>query len=308
MDRHLEHTYQSQHITVLLKEAVEYLNCQSGQHYLDFTFGGGGHSEAILKQTAPLGIVDAFDKDAQAIASYNNDALLGKRLFIHHQTMSQVPHWLDQQQSWSKYSGALIDCGVSSFQLDHPGRGFSYMHDGPLDMRMDNQSGMTAKQLILKSSEQDLKRIIKDYGEENFAGRIARTIKERQAQLISTQDLVDCIVRAIPDFVKGKKKQAVLSRVFQAIRIAVNEEMREIELVLGHLCENLKAMARIVVITFHSIEDRLVKQLFKEKEKHGYVKRINKKVIVPSEEEIAFNPRSRSAKMRVVECLGGAVS
>lgn len=299
--------YQSDHVTVLLKEAVEYLNCQPGRHYLDFTFGGGGHSKAILEQTAPSGAVDAFDKDAQAIASYGQDELLEKRLFIHHKTMSQAPVWLDQQKIWQKYDGALIDCGVSSFQLDHPERGFSYMQEGPLDMRMDNRSGMTAKELILKSSEQDLKRIIKDYGEENFAGRIARTIKERQTQLLSTQDLVDCIVKAIPDFIKGKKKQAVLSRVFQAIRIAVNDEMREIEVVLGYLCENLKAMARIVVITFHSIEDRLVKQLFKEKEKQGYIKRINKKVIVPSAEEIALNPRSRSAKMRVVECLGGGM-
>ncbi|MCI5071408.1 16S rRNA (cytosine(1402)-N(4))-methyltransferase RsmH [bacterium] len=304
MDRSAEQVYESQHITVLLKEAVEYLNCVPGKHYLDFTFGGGGHSEAILEQTADLGTVDAFDKDTQAIASYKNKNLLGKRLFLHHKTMSQVPVWLNEQKNWQKYDGALVDCGVSSFQLDHPERGFSYMHDGPLDMRMDHQSSITAKDLILKSSEQELKRIIKDYGEENFSGRIARTIKERQTQLFTTQDLVDCIVKAIPDFIKGKKKQAVLSRVFQAIRIAVNDEMGEIKVVLDYLCENLKAMARIVVITFHSIEDRLVKQLFKEKEKQGFIKRINKKVIVPSEEEIAVNPRSRSAKMRVVECLG----
>jgi len=303
------------HIPVLLKEVIELLNPISGKNYIDATLGFGGHSEAILRATAPNGKLLGIDQDAEAMQYAH------KRLEPYQTRFSTYQSNFDQideiNLDMKLTGGILADIGVSSFQLDAPNRGFSFREDGPLDMRMDISADLTASEIVNSYSEEEITKIIKTYGEERFAKRIAgKIVESREAQHIeTTKQLAEIVSKAIPrKFWPDRIHPA--TKTFQAIRIAVNDEIGALERFLPKAMDLLEPEARLAVITFHSLEDRVVKN-FMKKMAHpctcppefpkcvcGKVARgklITRKAVVAIEEEIRLNPRSRSAKLRVIE-------
>lgn len=306
------------HVSVLLKEAVEALAPQRGGIFVDCTAGGGGHSEEILQHTPHGARLISLDQDERAVlrcrqrlAAYGTASTVVKANFA---VVGDVLDGLGIQG----IDGVLWDLGVSSVQLDEAERGFSYMADAPLDMRMDRSSGKTAADIVNSYSEEELYRIIRDYGEERFSKRIASAIVEKRADKLieTTQQLADLVTGAIPAASRHKENQHPARRTFQALRIEVNGELQVIEPSLQAAVERLRPGGRAAVITFHSLEDRIVKQVFGKMAspcecppdfpvctcgKKPIVTRITKKPIVPSEAEILENPRARSAKLRVVE-------
>lgn len=309
------------HISVLLDECMEALHIRPDGIYVDGTAGGGGHSYEIACRLAPgQGRLIAIDQDDAAIAAASARlAPLGERAtvvknnFCHLDDVCELLHI-------EHIDGLLLDLGVSSYQLDTPERGFSYMADAPLDMRMDgNSSGKTAYDVINTYSEADLRRILYAYGEERFAPRIAsKIVRAREDKPIETTgELVALIKEAIPAAARDGGHHPA-KRSFQAIRIEVNEELNVIKPALEAALERLNPGGRLAVITFHSLEDRLVKETFAEMAsgctcpkglpvcvcgKKPRVKIISRKPILPSDEELERNPRSRSAKLRVAEKL-----
>ncbi|HQU05902.1 MAG: 16S rRNA (cytosine(1402)-N(4))-methyltransferase [Ferrovum sp. 21-44-67] len=305
-------THPSRHVSVLLSEAIEALHIVPDGIYVDGTFGRGGHSEAILKQLSPHGRLIAFDRDpaASVIARQWQDQRLQ---FVHgcFSEMNERLLGLGVQQ----VDGILLDLGVSSPQLDEPERGFSFRFNGPLDMRMNPEAGMSAKEWLSQVGVLDLTRVIRDYGEERFAKQIALAIVNQRniTPIETTQQLSDLIASIV------KKREPGLNpatRTFQAIRIFINKELEEIEKVLPQTLSLLKESGRVVVISFHSLEDRLVKQFFKrhssppeiprgiaivEAQRPQPKLRLIGKAIKASSEEQQANPRSRSAMMRVAE-------
>lgn len=289
-----------QHKSVMLDEVLEQLAPQENQSFIDLTLGGGGHCVALLEKTIPSGVVFGVDRDLEALEyARNRLKSYGDRLRLIHSELGKALEVLTEAEVAS-IDGALMDCGVSSFQLDMPERGFSYGKPGPIDMRMNPTVGETAYELICRLDKDELANIIYQFGEERNSRRIANAIKIRQARLHTTQDLREAIESALPGLSPVAKKNAVV-RCFQALRIAVNEELKEIERGLNGLLAQLKDRARVAVITFHSLEDRLVKNIFRDAEKNRKGVRLNKKVIVPSRQEYLENRRSRSAKLRVFE-------
>jgi 16S rRNA (cytosine1402-N4)-methyltransferase len=306
---------QDQHYSVLLKESVDALITDADGLYIDGTFGRGGHSAEILSRLSSSGKVIAFDKDPQAIATgkalENND----KRFSIVHSSFSDFADELKRQQLQA--NGLLLDLGVSSPQLDQPERGFSFLNDGPLDMRMNSASGMTASEWIMTTEEKEMIRVFKEYGEERFARRIAAAIAEARAEseITTTKQLADLIEESVP--VKEKHKHPA-TRVFQAIRIEINSELDDIKATLESIFDVMAPAARIVVISFHSLEDRIVKRFFKKYSQsqdfpmgvpvtHDQLKaplHIVGKAIKAGSQELESNIRSRSAIMRVAEMEG----
>ncbi|GER68167.1 ribosomal RNA small subunit methyltransferase H [Weizmannia acidilactici] len=306
-----------EHTTVLLKEAVDGLNVKPYGIYVDCTLGGGGHSGYLLSKLSGEGRLYAFDQDETAIQhareKFQNDLnriTLIKSNFRHLKTELEA-------RGVEKVDGIMYDLGVSSPQLDTPERGFSYQHDAPLDMRMDLDSPLTAYEIVNHWSYEDLVRIFFRYGEEKFSKQIARKIEAHRAKenIRTTGQLADIIKKAIPAPARRKGGHPA-KRVFQAIRIAVNDELSAFEESLTDAIALLKPGGRISVITFHSLEDRICKNIFKENSSvkdlpHGLpvipkayepaLKIITKKPIVPSEEEVGGNNRSRSAKLRIAE-------
>ncbi len=306
------------HYSVLLEESIDGLNIRPDGIYFDLTLGLGGHSEQIAKRLA-TGRLICFDADLDAIASSKiRLAKYADRITYVHDNFRNV-RAVFENGDVSKADGAVIDLGVSSYQLDCAERGFSYMADAPLDMRMDITSPLSAYTVVNTYSEQELKRIIFAYGEENFAPQIARMIvKRRDSKPIETTlELAQLIKDAMPAKAKvGGHHPA--KRTFQAIRIEVNGELDSIPMALEALIDNMSVGGRISVITFHSLEDRIVKNVFAKASagctcppdfpvcvcgKKPKVKLINKKPILPSEHELEENPRSRSAKLRVAEIV-----
>ncbi len=304
------------HITVLKKEAVEGLHIKEDGIYVDCTLGGAGHSEEILKQLT-TGHLFAFDQDETAIrhAKDRLQSYEGKFTII----KSNFRYLKEELQKKGivKVDGVLFDLGVSSPQLDEPERGFSYNYDAPLDMRMDQTSSYTAYNVVNESDFQTLFRLISRYGEEKFAKQIARTIEKRRAEkpIETTFELVDLIKDAIPAPARRTGGHPA-KRTFQAIRIAVNDELNVFEEALKDAIDLLEKQGRISVITFHSLEDRICKTIFREYAKgpdlppglpiipegmEPTLKLITKKPILPSEEEVAHNNRARSAKLRIAE-------
>lgn len=300
------------HFSVLLKESVEALIIDPAGVYVDGTFGRGGHSRAILAALSANGRLLGFDKDPQAVA-------------VGHQLQGEDPRFQMEHRSFTELGavagtqgldGVLLDLGVSSPQLDQPERGFSFMHDGPLDMRMDTSQGLSAAQWVNSASEGDITRVLRDYGEERFAKRMARAICEaRQLQPFTrTKQLADVVTQANPRWERDKHPA---TRAFQAIRIEVNNELNDLEAALKSALEALKPGGRLVVISFHSLEDRIVKRFFKQEAKGTqYPKglpittemddqrlRLLGKAIKASTDEVSQNIRSRSAVMRVAEKL-----
>lgn len=306
----------SGHIPVLLEECIKYLNIKPDEIYVDGTLGMGGHSEAIL-QRLTTGRLISIDRDTYAIERATERlAPYADRLTIVHGNFRDLPEILDEQ-GVDLVDGMLFDLGVSSPQLDEGGRGFSYMVDAPLDMRMDKSDNIDAWFIVNRWPEDKICRILRDYGEERHAARIARAIaKRRQEQEIKTTlELVDIIKSAMPAAAL-REKQHPAKRSFQAIRIAVNDELGAVASLMETAPDRLKVGGRIAVISFHSLEDRIVKSAIQSRENGctcpreapvctcGFVqtlKSVTRKPITAGGEELELNPRSRSAKLRVAE-------
>ena len=300
------------HLPVLLKECMAQLNLRDGCDYLDCTLGGGGHSSQILAGIQG-GSLTGIDRDADAIA-----AATGRITDPRFQALRGNFHDAQALTGGRKFDGILADLGVSSHQLDVRERGFSYHDDAPLDMRMNAEDPVTAAQIVNERSEDELNRIFRDYGEEKWARQIARVIcdRRRQAPIVTTSQLVAVIDAAIPNKFREKDGSHPARRVFQALRIAVNDELDPLADSIRMLADMLKTQGRLCVITFHSLEDRIVKNTFRELAnpctcppempvcvcgKKPTVKLITRKPITASAEELAENPRSRSASLRVLE-------
>jgi 16S rRNA (cytosine1402-N4)-methyltransferase len=287
----------------MLKEVVAWLQPHPGGVYIDATIGEGGHSQAIVGMVGPHGRIIGFDRDAEAIsASGEAFRSFGTRVTLVHERFQEAPtvlHGMDV----AGVAGILLDLGVSSRQLDTPARGFSFQVDGPLDMRMDMRDQVTAADLVNRLPEKELARIIYEFGEERYSRRIARAIVRRRERdtILTTQQLVDVIRGAVPpSYLHGHLHFA--TRTFQALRIAVNHELDGLPASLRALAGLLLPGGRLVVLTFHSLEDRIVKHGFRElgKDPAGFIV-LTKRPIRPSLEEIQENPRARSAKLRVLQ-------
>lgn len=303
------------HISVLLNESIQQLNIKENGIYVDCTLGGGGHSSEILKRI-PNGHLYAFDQDSFAINTADEKLKkIASNYTLINENFANIKVALEEENV-DGVDGILYDLGVSSFQLDIPERGFSYRFDGPLDMRMDQTAELDAYTVVNTYDEKSLVRILFEYGEEKFARLIARKIvAEREKKPIETTlELVEIIKKALPASALRNSSHPA-KQTFQAIRIEVNHELDILKKALDDGLSLLNKNGRMVVITFHSLEDRIVKKLFKEKTTlqlpkdlpyipEGYeieYKLINSKVILPSESEISNNLRSHSAKMRVIE-------
>lgn len=306
----------AQHITVLLNEAVEALVTDTSGFYVDGTFGRGGHSALVLQQLAGDGRLLGIDKDLAAIATANARFATDSRFAIAHGSFAELAQLVEARGMTGKVTGVLLDLGVSSPQLDEAERGFSFMNDGPLDMRMDQTRGQSAADWVNSASEDEITWVFKEYGEERFAKRMARAIiAERQkSPFTRTKHLAEVIKEANPAWEKGKHPA---TRAFQAIRIQVNNELTDLDSVLEQALAVLAPGGRLVVISFHSLEDRAVKRFIRRQELGDPVPKglpvredqLNKrmrslgKAIKASDEEVNANVRSRSAVMRVAEKL-----
>ncbi|MFL0195514.1 16S rRNA (cytosine(1402)-N(4))-methyltransferase RsmH [Clostridium sp. WILCCON 0269] len=303
------------HVPVLLKETIDSLEIKQNGIYVDCTLGGGGHSYEILKRLSEKGRLIGIDRDISAINSASRRLKEFKNVTYIHDNFYNIEEILKELKI-EAVDGVVMDLGVSSYQLDESERGFSYMKDAPLDMRMDRSSYLHAHKVVNEYSEEELCRIIRDYGEENFSARIAKSIvREREKNAISTTlQLVDIIKKAIP--VKFQRDGHPAKRTFQAIRIEVNGELKILDKAVEDSVVRLNSGGKISIITFHSLEDRIVKSRFKMMQnpctclpdfpicvcgKKPIIKIINKKPIIPTEEEKLTNPRSKSSKLRVAE-------
>ncbi len=298
------------HRTVLLNEAIKALQVNPNGHYIDATFGRGGHSRLLLSQLSALGRLTAFDKDLEAIAEARTIA--DPRFSIRHEGFMH----LDQMPPASA-AGVLMDLGISSPQIDNPLRGFSFRHEGPLDMRMDTTRGQSVADWLADASIASMAEVIRDYGEERFAGQIAKAIdcrRQERGAIQSTAELAEVVAGAVKTREPGKDPA---TRTFQALRIFINAELEELQQALNASLKVLQPGGRLVVISFHSLEDRIVKQfiaghsreVFDRRAPFAAPKVMQLKAlgrIRPSEEEVAGNPRSRSAVMRVAERTGEA--
>ena len=306
------------HVTVLLNEAVDILDIKPDGIYVDGTLGGAGHSLEIVKKLTS-GKLICFDQDINAISAAKEKLkdFMDKTILVH-SNFENLREELNKL-GIETIDGFLVDLGVSSHQLDVPERGFSYMQDAPLDMRMDNNAELSAYDVVNTYSEAELKRVIKDYGEENWSARIAKLIVERRATMPirTTFELVDAIKAAIPKKMRDENQHPA-KRTFQAIRIEVNRELDVIEKTLLAAVDMINEGGVLAVITFHSLEDRIVKNVFKKLQysctcppefpvcicnSKQVVEIITRKPILPSENEVEMNPRSRSAKLRAARKL-----
>ena len=293
------------HNPVLLAESIGGLNIIEDGIYVDATYGGGGHSREILSRLGKKGQLIVFDQDFDSKANLIDD----NRLLFINENFMYLKKFL-KLNNISKLDGILADFGVSSYQIDKPERGFSYRFEADLDMRMDNSSSLTAHQIINKYTSEDLNKMFKNYGELNNAKKITREIinSRRKNEIKTTTQLNEIIYPLIPNRISNK----ILSRVYQAIRIEVNNELEAIRLLLKQTVELLKVGGRISLISYHSLEDRIVKRFFKtgkfqgeiEKDVYGNYSlpyKIIEKLIVPNQTEINRNIRARSAKLRIAE-------
>ncbi len=300
------------HYSVMLNECIDLLDIKPDGVYIDGTFGRGGHSREIAKRLGEKGRLICIDRDGDAISYGKANFSEYKNVEFIKGDFCNIPDMVSE-----KVDGILLDLGVSSPQLDEAERGFSYMANGPLDMRMDRDSAFSAENLVNEYSFEEIRRILSEYGEERYASKIASAIvREREKErILTTGRLVDVIKGAMPSSAL-REKQHPAKRSFQGIRIAVNNELGEIEAFLEKLPDMLKVRGRAVIITFHSLEDRLVKHAFKTAEKpcvcppsipvcvcgrKPTLKVVSNKPILPSEKELSENPRSRSAKVRAAE-------
>lgn len=302
-----------QHITVLLDEAVAALVQNPDGLYIDGTFGRGGHSALILNKLSPLGRLMAIDKDLEAIACANTRFAEDPRFDIAHGSFSQLQEFVTERDMFAQVDGVLLDLGVSSPQLDDPMRGFSFQNDGPLDMRMDTTTGESVAQWIMRASQDEIADVIYTYGEDRHGRRMAKAVVEARAiaPIETTGQLAKIISDANPSWEKGKHPA---TRAFQAFRIHINRELEDLEKCLDQSLDSLKVGGRLVIISFHSLEDRIVKRFIRKHVKgddhlpmsipvtndmlRQRLKAVGK-MVKASATEVGENPRSRSAVMRI---------
>lgn len=309
-------TDEYEHIPVLINEVEQGLNIQADGIYVDCTFGRGGHSKAILRKLNDKGKLFVFDKDPQAIQVASDLAVEDPRVKVVHSAFSNISNYLGRENLVGSVNGILFDLGISSPQIDDPKRGFSFSMSGELDMRMDTTSGISARDWINSSDETEISEVLRNFGEEKFSRRIARAIINRREinPISTTQDLSEIVVDAIP--FKEKNKHPA-TRTFQAIRIFLNNELEELKVGLSQAYTLLSVNGRLVVISFHSLEDRIVKRFIRQFSKNDpypdelpvkadCIKpglRMVGKLITPSKSECEKNVRARSAKLRIAEKL-----
>jgi 16S rRNA (cytosine1402-N4)-methyltransferase len=301
----------TEHIPVLYQSVLEWLQPGPGKRFLDGTLGGGGHAEGILRSGAWL---LGMDRDEQALrTAAHRLAPFADRAILRHASYRAAPEIL-REIGWGRAAGILLDLGLSSLQLADPQRGFAFRQNGPLDMRFDRSDGETAADLVNTLPEEDIAGILFRYGEERRARRIAKAIL-RHRPLESTRQLADTVAAAVGFSAAGRHRLHPATRTFQALRIAVNRELEELELGLPDLMGCLEAGGRIAVISFHSLEDRIVKQTFRRaagkpakgertgpgRDPEPFFRELTKRPVQPEEEEMTANQRSRSAKLRVLE-------
>tara|TARA_B100000767_G_scaffold226968_1_gene216770 strand:- start:2197 stop:3162 length:966 start_codon:yes stop_codon:yes gene_type:complete len=308
-------TQEFNHKAVLLDEAVASLVHDADGIYMDGTFGRGGHSSLILEHLSPKGRLHAFDKDPLAIAQAQLMMAVDSRLSIEQTSFANMDQTAEQNSCFGQVHGVLLDLGISSPQVDDASRGFSFQHDGPLDMRMNPDAGESAAQWLARADAQEIADVIYHYGEERFSRRMARAVVEHRLQqpITTTKQLANIIAAANPKWEKGKNPA---TRAFQGIRIHINQELKDLEIGLQAALETLMPGGRLVVISFHSLEDRIVKRFMREHAKgdshiprglpvtEDQMRRRLKllgKAQKPSPNEISINPRCRSAVMRVAE-------
>lgn len=310
-----------EHRPIMPEECIEFLNIRPNGIYVDGTLGGAGHSSEILKRLGPEGLLIGIDQDQNAIDAASKKLLsieTTAKFVIKHTNFENTREAIEEQKI-NSVDGVLLDLGVSSYQLDEGERGFSYQHDAPLDMRMNQDDDFDAQDLVNTWSREDITRVIRDYGEEKWASRIAQFIvKNRETQKIKTTgELVDIIKAAIPASARREGPHPA-KRTFQAIRIAVNRELEVLENLLADVTEVLKPGGRLVILTFHSLEDRIVKKAFQRLAQgctcprdlpicvcggKPKIRVITRKPVTASENELSQNPRARSCKLRAAEKL-----
>jgi len=303
------------HTPVLLNEILQGLKIRSDGMYIDCTFGRGGHSRAILEQLGEDGSLLAFDRDPDAIAAVDRQLLDDPRFTLVHGSYTRLEETVKAMKLTRKVNGIFLDLGVSSPQLDDASRGFSFMRDGDLDMRMDNSRGMTAAEWLNQAPAEEIANVLYEYGDERFSRRIARVIVEQRDEvpITRTTQLAALVASAIP---RKEKDKHPATRTFQAIRIFINRELEELDTVLTQAMNVLAANGRLLVISFHSLEDRIVKRFMRDQSRGVDIPReipvthdvfkskltIVGKPIRCQPEEIKNNPRARSAVLRIAEC------
>jgi len=288
-----------QHIPVMVEEVMGFLRCEPGGTYVDATLGGGGHASEMMRRSAPDGVVIGMEWDEEALSEAKNVLMpFGDRVKIFRENFIHLPDFMKADS----VDGILLDLGLSSIQIEKEKRGFSFKGEGPLDMRMDQRIDQTASNLINHLSSEELEYILLHYGEESWAKKIAKGIvQEREREPIeTTQALRKIIHRSIPRRFHSRRIDPA-TRTFQALRIRVNDELENLRKILGTGWKVLKKGGRMCIISFHSLEDRMVKETFRTLAKEGTMRVLTKKPVTPSEEELRRNPRSRSAKLRCAE-------
>ena len=287
------------HIPVMVEEVMTFLRCEPGRTYVDATLGGGGHASEILKRSTPDGVVIGIEWDENALAEARNVLMpFGDRVKIFRENFIHLPDFMKGES----VDGILLDLGLSSIQVEKEERGFSFKGEGPLDMRMDQRVNQTAADLINRLSLEELEYILFHYGEESWAKKIAKAIvqgREREP-IRTTQTLRKVVYRAIPRRFHSRRIDPA-TKTFQALRIRVNDELENLGKILETGWKILKKGGRMCIISFHSLEDRMVKETFRTLEKEGEMRILTKKPVPSSEEERRRNPRSRSAKLRCAE-------
>jgi len=289
------------HLPVLLKEVTQYLTPQSNEDFIDATFGEGGHSLEILENNKPQGKVLGIEIDKEIYKKVKERFKDIKRLILVNDSYTNLKEIVRQCQFY-EVKGILFDLGICSYQLEESGRGFTYKKDEPLDMRFDTNQDLTAKDILNWYPEKEIERILREFGEERYSLKIAKAIvkKRKEKKFETTMDLVELLKRALPRNYDNHRLPFP-TRTFQALRIATNNELENIKKGIAEAFEVLKPNGRLVVISFHSLEDRIIKNFFKELEKQNNGKILTKKPITPLKEEISLNPKSSSAKLRAIE-------
>jgi 16S rRNA (cytosine1402-N4)-methyltransferase len=289
------------HISVLKDEAIKFLDPKENENFIDATCGAAGHSLEILKKNGPRGKILCVDLDGRALAEAKEKLEsegFGGRADFANDNFSNLKE-IAESKNLGKISGIIADIGLSSDQLERSGRGFSFLKDEPLDMRFSEQGDLTAWEIINHWPEEEILRILRDYGEERFARKIAQVIVQKRKinRIGTTQELVMAIGEVFPSSLRHGRIHFA-TKTFQALRIAVNRELENLKSFLDQAQEILDPGGRIAVISFHSLEDRIVKNFFREKSRSGELTVLTKKPVAAGEEEVKSNPRSRSAKLR----------
>lgn len=294
------------HISVLQKEIIQYLEPRPGENFIDGTCGGAGHSIEVLKKNAPSGKVLCLDLDSKALAGAEEKIrthfpdLISRIIFVN-ENFADLER-AAKKNSFAPVSGIIADLGMSSDQLEDSGRGFSFQKDEPLDMRFSEKNDLTAAVIVNQWNQADIEKVLRDYGEERFARKISeKIIAQRKIKpILKTGELVKIISQAVPKRLQYARIHYA-TRSFQGLRIAVNDELGNLERLLFSSLKMLERGGRLAIISFHSLEDRMAKNFFREQAKAGKLRILTKKPVTAGEEEISVNPRSRSAKLRVGE-------